>query len=374
MLQNTIQRSTTWAVIGLTLLFLWPTIVSAETVVRTGHSVSVGASQIVENDFYAAGNNITHSGQVREDLYAVAGSITINGPVGQDLTVVGGTVQVHAPVGDDVRVLGGDVVIAGQVGGDVFVIGGLLKILSSATVAGNVYFYGGDADIEGAVDGLVMGRAETVTINSAIGGTDMVVGRLGLGDRAVVTGDVRYIGSTDIDRAPGASVTGAIVPGTAPEAGGRSRVGLVFAFAWVFTALCFFLLLRSQLENLVMELRREPVRIGLIGAGLMVGLPVLSLVLLATVLGAWIGFVLLLITLLVLVICFIIMPILLGGYLARILLKRRRFDVLSVVLGIATLLILSYVPLVGYLLIAFAFLMTLGVVGSMFYKRARNID
>src|SRR5690606_8417442 len=199
------------------LLLIFPLLASAETVVRAGHSVSIGASQIVETDFYAAGTSVTHSGQVREDLYAAAGSVTVNGPVGKDLTVIGGTVQVHAPVGDDVRIVGGDVVIAGTVGGDVFVIGGMLRVLSSATVAGNVYFYGGEAEIDGPVAGSVMGRAESFTINSAIGGMDVYAVGVELADRASVRGDINYSAVSEITRAPGATVEGQVIRGAARE-------------------------------------------------------------------------------------------------------------------------------------------------------------
>jgi hypothetical protein len=364
--------NTKLAILGLVLLM--PGLALAETVVRTGHSVSIADTQTVENDFYAAGSSVTHSGTVKEDLYVVAGSMTVNGTVGEDLTIIGGTAQIHAPIGDDVRVVGGDVVIAGKVGGDVFVIGGLLRVLSSAEIAGNVYFYGGEADIEGVVKGSLMGRAEAFVLNSEAGGVDVSAVRMELGDRAVVRGDLRYTGVSEIERAAGAVVEGEVIHGTevaATEDGGNA--GLVFVLAWAFTTLCFFLLLRSQVEELLADIKREPMRVGLIGVAVLIGAPVLSVVLLATVLGAWIGFVMLLLTVLLFILCLILMPILLGGYLSNILFKGRRLDILSVVMGILAVMLLSYVPILGGLLIAASFLITLGAISYIIYQRVRNI-
>ncbi len=359
---------------GALALFL-PFLVSAETVVRTGHSVSIGSSQTVENDFYAAGSSVTHSGQVKEDLYAVAGSVTVNGPVGNDLTVVAGTVQVHAPVGDDVRVVGGDVVIASEVGGDVFVIGGMLRVLSSASIGGNVYFYGGEADIEGVVKGVLMGSAESFEVNGEVGGIDASALRFSLGEQAVVKGDVRYAGVSDIDRAPGAVIEGQVSRAADSAENGRrgSSAGLVFALAWVFTSLCFFLLLRQPIEALILDIRRDPLRIGLLGVAVALAAPILSFVLLATVLGAWIGVVLLLLSILLFVLCLIIMPIVLGGYLIGLAFKGRRLDVFSIAAGVVALMVFSLVPVIGKLLYAASFLMTLGAVAYAFYRKARNI-
>lgn len=361
-------------VFGIVLLLsIFPLLASAETVVRTGDSVSIASSQIVENDLYVAGGSVTHSGQVREDLYVVAGTLTVNGLVGNDLTAFAGTAQIHAPVEDDVRVVGGDVVISEDVGGDVFVMGGMLKVLSSATVAGNVYFYGGEAEIEGVVSGAIMGRAESFTINSEVGGMDVLAVGIELGDRAIVRGDVHYSGVTELNRAPGAVVEGDMLRGaSAAEKSQGGNAGLIFMLAWIFTTLVFFLLLRPHLSRLLDELKSEPLRIGLIGLISVFAAPILSVVLLVTVLGAWIGLVLLLTTILKFIFGIIIMPILVGGYLMSFVSKGRKLDLLSVVVGIVAIFILSQIPVVGPLVIAISFVLTIGAVMYAIYKSVRR--
>lgn len=354
-----------WLGAILALTFILPLSATAETVVRTGNSVSIGVSQVVEDDFYASAGSVTHSGEVRQDMYVVAGSVTVNGPIGADLTALGGTVQVNAPIGDDVRVVGGEVVISGKVGGDVFVIGGLLKILSSAEIAGGVYFYGGEAEIEGVVKGSLMGRAESFTISGEVGGVDVSAVNLILGDKANVRGDLSYASVRELERAAGAIVEGDILRGTVTVEEDRGNASLIFVLSWIFTTLCVFLIFRSRFGELLREIKRDTARVGLVGLVAFVVAPILSFILLATVLGAWLGIIALLSTILIFLISWVILPILLGGYIMSYLTKGRVIDLLSVMVGVFTVIFLSYIPVIGGLLIFLSFLL---VLGSLLYK------
>ncbi len=369
-----ISKSNVWIGTALLLaLSLLPLTSSAETVVRTGNSVSIGVSQVVENDFYASAGSVTHSGEIREDMNVVAGSVTINGPIGVDLTALGGTVQVNAPVGDDVRIIGGEVVISGDVKGDVFVIGGLLKILSSAKIDGGVYFYGGEAEIEGIVTGALMGRAESFTISGEVGAVDVSAVNVILSDKANVRGDLSYASVRELERAAGAVVEGDILRGTVAVEEDHGNASLIFVLSWIFTTLCVFLIFRSRFGELLGEIKRDTARVGIIGGAVFFIAPILSFILLATVLGAWLGIIALLSTILLFLLSFIILPILLGGYIMSYLTKGRRIDLLTVLLGVFTLIFLSYIPVIGGLLILTALIVTVGAITHLIYRSLRNL-
>lgn len=354
------------------LFLVLPAIAFAETVVRTGNSVSISVSQTVENDFYAAAGSVTHSGEVKEDMYVVAGSVTINGPIGTDLTAVGGTVQVNAPIGDDVRVVGGEVVISEDVSGDVFVFGGLLKILSSASIEGNVYFYGGEAEIEGDVEGAVMGRAESFNISGSVGALDVSAVSVILGDKANVRGDLRYASVRELQRATGAVVEGQILKGEVAVKEDRGNASLVFVLSWVFSILCVFLVFRSRFGELLGDIKNDTVRVGLIGLATLFIVPILSFILLATVLGAWLGVLALLITIILFILSFIILPIILGGWIMSYFTKTKRIDLLGLVLGVFALIFLSYLPVVGGMIIFVGYILVLGTIVNRVYSELRN--
>ncbi|MEX2340783.1 MAG: hypothetical protein WD605_00475 [Candidatus Paceibacterota bacterium] len=357
----------------VTLTTLLPATVLAETVVRTGDSVSIGVNQIVENNLYAAAGNVSLSGEVKEDMYVLAGSVTINGPIGADLTAIGGTVQTHASIGDDFRAVGGDVVIASDVGGDVFVFAGHLRILSSANIAGNVYFYGGEAEIDGVVEGDIMGRADLFFINNSVGGTDFSARRVVLGDQANIKGDLRYKSVYDLERSANATVSGSVLA-SVEEVDERSSVVplIMFLMAWLFASLSVMLFFRSGLEKLLTGLKNNPARATLLGLASIVVAPVLSIILMVTVLGSWIGVGLLLLILMLSLISLVMLPLVLGGYLLSFYRKQNRIDIWAALLGMLVVLVLINIPFVGGLAIFLALILTIGAVTHAVYKAVRT--
>lgn len=360
--------------IAVALMFsFFPTVVSAETVVRTGDSVSIVVGQTVKNNLYAAAGSVSLSGEVVEDMYVLAGSITTNGPIGADLTAVGGTIQTHASIGGDLRVIGGDVIVAGDVGGDVFVIGGHLKILSSANVAGNVYFYGGEAEIEGVVEGNIMGRADVFLINNSVAGTDLSARRVVLGDQANIQGDLQYESMYDLERSAQANVEGEVLFSVVEEKEDQTTIiPLVFIMSWLFASLSVLLFFRSKLEELLIGIKKNPARAGVIGILAIVAGPVLSVILIATLLGSWFGIGLLLLGLLLILGSLVLLPLMLGGYLLSFYRKKLKVDIWAAIVGMLAIVILGLIPVIGGLVIAFSMMMLAGAILYSIYRLGRK--
>lgn len=377
-LKSKVLRNNSFLLAGMVaavlLSILLPLFASAETVVRTGDSVSIGVNQMVENNLYAAAGSVSVSGEVKEDMYVLAGSVTVNGPIGVDLTAVGGTIQTHANIGGDLRVIGGDVVIANDVGGDVFVVGGHLNILSSAKVTGNVYFYGGEAEIDGVVEGNIMGQGDLFSINNSVQGTDLSARRVVLGEQANIQKDLRYESAHALERAAGAVVGGDVLMSTAvevPERGSK-MFPLMFLTAWLFASLSTLLFFRSGLEKLLIGIKINPAKVGLLGLACLLAAPVLSIILIITVLGSWIGFGLLLITLLFSLVSLVILPLFLGSYILSFFRSKKQVDIWSAFLGMLIVLILINIPFVGVLAVFCVFVLTLGTVTYTLYKAVRS--
>jgi len=354
------------------ILAVSPLFASAETVVRTGSDVSLNAGQVVANDFYAAGGGVVHSGEVQGDMYVAAGSVTVNGQVGEDLTVLGGTVNVHNTIGDDLRVVGGEAVIAGEVKDDVFILGGKLHILSTAKIGGNVYFYGGEAVIDGEVAGALMGQAERFTVNSSVNGID-VMGIVELQDNASVEGDVKYQSDQEITRSQAATVTGEIVRSdAATDESKESNFGLFALVAWFFTTLCLFFLLRGKIEQLWRRLRREPAKSGVFGLVAIIAGPILTFILFATVLGAWLGLLTMLMMFALVLIGMLLLPIMLGRLVVSFIPQWDKLNFVTVFTGFIITALLCALPWFGGLLIFVALVMTVGGLLLVVYRGIKD--
>ena len=357
----------------LAILFLLPLVATADTVLRTGDFVTVGNDQVVEVDFYGAGGSITQSGEIRGDMYTVGGSITQNGLVGADFGALAGTVQIHGPVSDDVRVVGGEVVVGEYVGGDVFVIGGVLKVLSSASIEGDVFFYGGEGQLEGRVGGSVMGASENLRVDGPVAGNvDVVVQSLTLGDRAEVKGDIRYQSQNELVRSQNATVAGEVVRNQT-QASNRpvNTESLTILLAWLFATLCLFLFFRQEIQTMVDKIKAEPAKIGLFGLAALFLAPVIFFLLMITVLGALVGVMSLFVWILLLLGAATLASVVLGSYLLTLMKQPGGISLMTVFVGGASILLLLAIPVIGPFVVFVVFVMTLGGLVYSLYQAVR---
>lgn len=367
------MRNTSTIILAASLLIL-PLTAAAETVVRTGDTISVADDQVVENDFYALGRTISMSGKVDGDMYAVGGSVTANGRVEEDLVIIGGTTQVHAEVADDLRILAGEATVAEHVGGDVFVIGGSLTLLSTAVVDGNVYFHGGKATIEGEIKGSVMGAADTVRIDAQVGGgVDMTTsGSLTLGDRASIGGDVRHAGREEMTRGANAVVEGEVIEIPFVEVTqSDSKGSLVMVFISLFATLFIYLIFRQHLVALIEDVIKNPGRVSLFGLGAILVGPVLTVFLLITVLGAALGVLTGLLLATTMVLAMILMGAVAGGLIAKLFSAKEKVNLIWLSVGVFSVHLVVLIPILGPFLWFVLFVITVGAVVHALYTSFR---
>jgi hypothetical protein len=335
--------------------------------------VNVDADQILQGNFYGAGNTVSISGKAEQDVYVAGGTVTINAEVGSDLVVAGGTVQVHAPVGDDLRVVGGDVTVAGKVGGDLVVAGGTVNVLSTAEIDGDILFVGGDVVVSGAVKGSVVGTANTVRIDSGVGGDVKVTADqlLTLTDRAEVMGNVIYKSSAGIARAQNATVTGNVTHQSISSSAGNNTYAILPLFAVLFAALTIFLLFRERLQLVVDTTKTSFGTNGLIGLGVFLTVPVVSVLLMVSVLGIIPGVVLLLAYIALMLIVWVCAGIVLGTLVLKSFMKIERVSLLSIIVGIILFDLVTFIPYIGFLLVLAIFLIVLGGISRLLYASFR---
>ncbi|MBX9906902.1 polymer-forming cytoskeletal protein [Patescibacteria group bacterium] len=334
-------------------------------VIRSGTTVAVTESDKIDGDFYALGDGVHVSGVITGDLYVIGGTVTVDGEVKGDIVVLGSTVTVHGKVGDDVRILGGKAILASAIGGDVFGGAGTLSLLSSGSVAGDVIFYGGSADIDGPVKGRVYTRSESLAINASVGSVDTVLeGQLSLGNSAVVSGNLDYETDEDIARDPGSSVVGTVNK-RADSSSEDSPFFVSFVsvmFMTLFVALIMVLLFRTDLTRMFALHTPRMGLCGFIGLGVLIGTPLLSVLLGVTILGMLAALLLSFLYLALLVAALIVMHIYVGAYVLKVLKKEHTVSWLSAVVGVLLTQSLFLVPVLGPLLVLLAFLITLGTI------------
>lgn len=335
----------------------------AQTVLRSGDTVSVAEDQKIVGNFYSLTNILNLSGEVEGDLVAGAGQITINGNVTEDVFIIGGSVDVHGTVGDDLRVIGGEVIIAEPIMGDVFVVGGTVNVLSTASVAGDILVYGGDVTVAGSVGGSIYGRMGTLRIDGpVVGDVQVTTDSLVLGERANVTGGVTYVSNELLTRAQNATVLGDVVRNDVAVEEALSPTMIVVPFLMLlFSVLVWFLIGRSLLQMIVTRAVTRSVRPTLLGFIALLFAPVAIVVLLVSVLGSLVGVVALFAYMLALVLSLVAMCAVAGTLLMKVFNQpAEALTLATVLLGTFFIAIAFLLPFIGLVLVMALFLVTLG--------------
>lgn len=342
---------------------------------RIGEQPAVLASESITGNAYIVGPSVTSSGDVAGDVLTAGGNVTIGGTVGGDVLAGGGNVVVMSDVAGDVRGVGGNIVIQGKVGGDVIVGGGQVNIGGSG-VGGDVVMGAGTVRIDAPVAGNIKIGGGNVYINAPVTGSVTIfdADKVTLGPSAVLYGDLSYKASKELIKEDGAQVRGEVkyTPREVRKVSPVLVAGLVSA--WVIgkflvilaCALIIGLALRRYSTEVVRRATERP--LSELGRGLLVliALPIVSVILLVTILGIPFGILGLISFVALLLFTCIIAPIVVGSVVWRYF-SHTEMEVSwkTILLGVFVFQLLGFVPLVGWLVQAVAALITAGVIASI---------
>lgn len=346
--------------------------------VLIGDKITIEEDEVIEGDYYVSVGTLgttVMSGRVTGDMYALAGKVTANGIIEGDFGSVGGSAMMNASVTDDVRIVAGEVEIDDYVGGDLLVIAGTLNIHSTAEIVGDVIFYGGNAEINGPVGGSVFGSAQRLRIDAPIGGSVEVTtaNELTLGDKALVAGDVRYQSRLELVRGQGATIEGEVQQQTPPPLSQREtwQSFLIPLLVTLFATLTLYLLFKREMQQVVRTALASPLPAGLIGLATIVTAPLVSVLMISTVLGLLLGVFGLGAVLALVTVGFMLATVLIGTLISKFLTKKTEVSLVSIILGGVTFHALMVVPVFG-LLIALALVsMAVGAMVLSLYRHGR---
>jgi hypothetical protein len=338
--------------------------------IRQG-DVTIGTTETIDDDLYVAGQNIAINGTIHGDLIAAGTNITVDGTVTGDVFAAGNFIAIRGQVGGSVRAAGNTFLLDGKVTNDVVAGGNEVTILSNGRVGRDAILGGTTVTVSGQVARDLQAGGTNVKIDGGVGGNVLAsVEKLQLTDRATVGGSLKYTSKNEAQIANTSSVKGSIErqtpdSGRAPLVTGTAAVvlewlkGLIGLLILGILVVFFFPgFSRRAGEALV----RSPWLTLAIGALVLIGLPILSVIFFAVgalIGGWWIGFVVLAVFGVVLALSIPVAAVGVGGALLRI--ARRPVPVwLALFIGLVALLLIALIPILGGLVIFCALLFGMG--------------
>ena len=333
--------------------------------------VAVPGAVAAQSESGVGGTVTVAEGETVEEVSGVAGNVIVDGTVTGDVSGVAGNVYVTGDVGGDVSTFGGNVEIAGNVGGDVSGAVGNVVIAEGATIGGEVNLAAGTVLVEGTIDGDASIAADTITLGetASIGGDLTYDGELE-GDTGVVAGDV----TRDEGIGPsGFSITGPgieVVPSLEPL---TTVLSAVYAFVLNLVLGAILLALFPRFSADVAErVATDPVRSGLAGLAVLVGIPILLVAIAITIIGIPFSIVG------ALAFAFVVWIGIVYGRFAVAAWLLERVDVdepwIALVVGLAGGAVLAQIPVLGGLVNFVIFLLGLGALTVALYLRRTGPD
>lgn len=298
---------------------------------------NVAAGEVVMGNLYLAGGSPVMAGTIQGDLYIVGGNVTISGKVTNDLVVAGGNVIITGEVGDDLRAFGGSVYVDGKVNGEVLLSGGDVKVGSRANIRKDMFLTGGMVSVD--PEAKVYGKT---TIYQDEGSEDAL-------ENMPMAGYMR----------------------------GAFWIGALFT---VLTYLVVAAVLMGVMPNIVKRFLVDSVSKDAFWKGLGLGLlilivtPILAVICFITGIGALLGGIILILYVLYILLTLVLAGLLFGAVAKKLIMKTKKveMDWMWGLGGIFALHILSLIPFVGIFIGAVFFLYALGSVTMVDWKLASS--
>jgi hypothetical protein len=338
-----------------------------------GAGNTVRATDGAADDAFLAGSRVFAAGTYQDDLFAAGRAVTVAGEVQRDVFGAGGTVEVERTVGDDAYLAGGTVTVreGARIAGDAFLAGSTVEVFGG--IGGDLWVGGSTVTIAGTINGNVTVRADTFT----------------LAPSARINGSLTYTARQSANVSTAAVVTGGIraeEPERRGDMGERSgERNWAAAAGWSLGGVIGLLLLGAVLQwafpQMVLQASDTMGDFVLRSFGLgivaVIGLPLAGLILLFTIIGIPLGLLLWFVLAVLLASATVIAAYGLG-LRGRVLFARTLAEptwgarIGWTLVGLVVLAVLSWVPLVGGLIVWLFEITALGALVMTLWTRFRS--
>ncbi|WP_254532165.1 bactofilin family protein [Natrinema gelatinilyticum] len=308
------------------------------------------------------GTVVVEEGETVDGLESFAGTVIVRGTVTGDVSAVAGDVTIASTgsVEGDLEAAAGSVTIEGVVDGDVQIGAGRVTVAENGTVNGTFMVGAGNVIVDGTIDGDAEIGAETIR----------------LGETASITGDLRYDGDLEGNTD---AVAGSVEEDSSLGVDGGPTVQPFASWIVAVYTLVVNLLLGAVLlalfprfsDNVAASVSTSPIRSGLLGLGVFVGIPVLLIALAITIVGIPLSIVG------VIAFSFLLWIATVYGWFAVAAAVLSAIGIgnrwLALVVGLVVGAAITRVPIVGGLITFLVLLLGLGAIARGLYGHRRTV-
>jgi len=343
---------------------------------RTGDNLIFSEGEKLDETYFIAGKQITFDSDLVGDLHCAGQSVIINGSIKGDILCVGQDIKINGSVDGNVRVAGQTVTVKGIIGRNLNVLSQMLTLDKGSSVKGDILFGVQTIDFSGNAGRDLAGAGESITISGSLFRNAMVsMNNLSISDTARIKGTLDYYIEKDSAASISSkSVTGEIRRHDYEIKNKPQKIEVVKEFSLItilataiFGALAFFIVAsaliyfdKTRTEMIINSIREKPFINMLIGLGVTAAFPFVFIILLSTLIGIPLAFLMLLVFITSMMISSVYSAIVIGWSVLKFFKHKTNNSFLFALIGVFVLGLIISVPLVGWLIGLGAYLSGLG--------------
>lgn len=344
-------------VLSLVLVLFFPS--SVISVPASGETVT--QRDTVDDDFYAAGGTVDINAIIRGDVVVAGGDLIIGHHIEGDAIVAGGSVKLRGEIKDDVRTAGGEISVDANIGDDLIASGGRIYVSADSTIGGEAWLAGGDVHVAGTVNKDLLIGAGSIRLSGIVDGdVTLEGGNIEILEGAVINGDLRYRSPQQATIHDTVKISGTISYEQVEWDQAHGGGGIFFVLTMIVASIVLFKLFPGFTMAAAVRISADPLKS--LGAGFLVLIiaPMLAALLIAVVLGIWVGLSIMALYIVALILGYLVACFFVGDWAARRLNKdvsttRRRL--FSVSIAIIVIGLIQLIPWLGGL-VAFALMLS----------------
>jgi len=327
------------------------------------------------NDVYMAGSTVEQYAPVAEDLF-LAGEIaelSVNAPVGEDIMVAGGYVRVLSDVADDARLAGYDITVTGKIGDSLIAAGYNVFLRGKSEIGGDAWIAGNTIEINAPIKGDAKLTGRNIILNDRISGNATIEAvDFSVGESGYIEGDLTLIAPRMISRDFFGGQNPIFIRTNFPDSNesyvGKSIRKLTSPKSLFLLSITLLLggIILFPFQRLWVLFARKGCKSPFVGMGIgfltLISFPIAFVLLILSVIGIPLGFILLFSFLALSIFVFLIKGLIIGALLLPIDEKTPFLNMYaSFVLGTLIIYLLKLLPLnLGCVLSFLIFLAALG--------------
>jgi len=369
----------------LFLLLLPLSVLAAEY--HSNENILIPKDKEVNTNYYAVGNNIEIYGDITGDIFLAGNSITIGSEnINGDLFIIGQNITVRGVVNGDLRVVTIELNIEGEVNGNVLNVGQNMYLLQDASINGNFTNYLSKVSLWGNLNGKVDGFFESLLLSGLVK-EDIDINfikrfqsenQLNISEDAEIN-NIKYIALEKGTIDENANILGE-VSYTKDEFIKKPIFTLdnilslvVKLFSLLIIGMIMIYLWPSFFSSAYSKGKEKRVKKVFKGLLLFIVTPLVSILLLFTVIGIPLGVLLLLLYGMFIYLTNIIVAYFYGKYINDKLLGKRKISTINILaLGIFLLIVVLHIPIFGIILQVLTSLLIWGVILEYIFNKLKS--